>query len=154
MLSIFSNEPYKSFMCRYEDGCECIKLHFPTDCIEELETNVFPFDDVYMQNLDIILSYSEFRDGNKKTYKIEEKISFLFDMDFYDVIEQALSNIDKIKNSVYVSPKVDYFNVNCFIKPGGKAVLEYTIMYPSVDDKLELSLLLLSNTVVLFSRGW
>ena len=154
MLSIFSNEPYKSFMCRYDDRCECIELHFPTDCIKELETNVFPFDDVYMQNLDIILSYSEFLDGSKKTYRIEEKISFFFDMDFYDVIEQALSNVDKIKNSVYVSPKVDYFNVNCFIKPGGKAVLEYTVMYPSVDDKLELSLLLLSNTVVLFSRGW
>lgn len=78
MLSIFSNEPYKSFMCRYEDRYECIELHFPTDCIEELETNVFPFDDVYMQNLDIILSYSEFRDGSKKTYRIEEKISFFF----------------------------------------------------------------------------
>lgn len=90
----------------------------------------------------------------KRHIELKRRYHFFFDMDFYDVIERALSNIDKIKNSVYVSPKVDYFNVNCFIKPGGKAVLEYTVMYPSVDDKLELSLLLLSNTVVLFSRGW
>ncbi|CCZ92983.1 uncharacterized protein BN751_02108 [Coprococcus eutactus CAG:665] len=160
---ILKNEPYSTFIKKFNKLTSITneKIRMKINSVDKDKrygfANGFNLDYVYTKSFALDFKYIMYVDTEyiwRQTFCIIHTISYKFEEDdYYDMMMDTISDIQKRNGYFYISSMVKECDVNCSINNKNIVNITYTVTCEKENAK-EVCLQLISNDIALFTRDF